>query len=186
MPDNTENPPSDKLDATGTHDEALQAELQSYAAALRSEFQEAQAKETAPDVEKHTRDFFKKNVQDAALQVVWLAHNSDSDSIRLRASQFIIKEAFEEGTREGDPIKQLMNELTKQPTGPTAVVPTVPTPKATPTSKAKIGKNHPLADDYESSNELSSQDKLEKHMERVRNEMRPDKPEETPDVTSTS
>ena len=95
-------------------DESIQAELHAYAAALRAEFQMAQEQNTEPDVEKHTRDFFKKNVQDAALQVVWLAHNSDSDSIRLKACTFIIKEAFEAGVKDGDPIKDLMRELTGQ------------------------------------------------------------------------
>jgi len=92
-------------------DESIQAELHAYAAALRAEFQMAQEQNTEPDVEKHTRDFFKKNVQDAALQVVWLAHNSDSDSIRLKACTFIIKEAFEAGVKDGDPIKDLMRDL---------------------------------------------------------------------------
>ena len=103
---------SDKLSKLGTSDENLQAELNSYAAALRQEFQESQARNTVPDVERHTRDFFKRNVQDAALQVVWLAHNSDSDSIRLKACTFIIKEAFDASTHDGDPIVQLMRELT--------------------------------------------------------------------------
>jgi len=95
----------------GVTDESLQKELQSYAAALRQEFAEAQTRNTTPDVERHTRDFFKRNVQDAALQVVWLAHNSDSDSIRLKACTFIIKEAFEAGVKDGDPIMDLMREL---------------------------------------------------------------------------
>ena|SRR5215472_613167 len=98
----------------GITDESLQAELQSYAAALRAEFATAQASSTTPDVERHTRDFFKKNVQDAALQIVWLAHNSDSDSIRLKASTFIIKEAFDSSRADGDPIAELMRELANQ------------------------------------------------------------------------
>jgi len=106
-----ETPTPEKPDVT---DESIQAELHAYAAALRAEFQMAQEQNTEPDVEKHTRDFFKKNVQDAALQVVWLAHNSDSDSIRLKACTFIIKEAFEAGVKDGDPIKDLMRELTGQ------------------------------------------------------------------------
>jgi len=105
-PENTPNP--------GITDESLQAELQSYAAALRAEFATAQSTHSTPDVEKHTRDFFKKNVQDAALQIVWLAHNSDSDSIRLKASTFIIKEAFDSSRADGDPIAELMRELANQ------------------------------------------------------------------------
>jgi len=106
VPDNSSKSPN-----PGITDESLQKELQSYAAALRAEFQTAQQSNSTPDVEKHTRDFFKRNVQDAALQVVWLAHNSDSDSIRLKACTFIIKEAFEAGVKDGDPIMDLMREL---------------------------------------------------------------------------
>ena len=101
---------SDKLKVT---DESLMAELNAYAEALRQEFAESQSRQEQPDVEKHTRDFFKKNIQDAALQVVWLAHNSDSDSVRLRACQIIIKEAFDQAQQQGDPLKELMLELSK-------------------------------------------------------------------------
>src|SRR5262252_1928629 len=119
MAESTPTPKKDNVSSESQEpavsDESLMAELNAYAEALRQEFAESQAHDTPADVETHTRDFFKKNVQDAALQVVWLAHNSDSDSVRLRASQFIIKEAFDEAVREGDPIKDLMRELTKSP-----------------------------------------------------------------------
>jgi hypothetical protein len=106
----------------GLSDEALQAELHSYAAALRQEFELTTNSKTAhPDdtanVEKYTRDFFKKNLAHAAAQVVWLSSNSDSDSIRLKASMFIIKEALAASREEGDPISELLKSL-KSPTEP--------------------------------------------------------------------
>jgi len=116
-------------------DESLQAELHSYAAALRAEFEESQQAGTQAHVEAATRDFFKRNVQDAALQIVWLAHNSDSDSIRLKASTFIIKEAFDESTREGDPIRELMRELTKTPAPSQAQLAASEVPELTPAEK---------------------------------------------------
>jgi hypothetical protein len=108
----------------GLSDEALQAELHSYAAALRQEFEltnnsKSSAPEDHANVERYTRDFFKKNLAHAAAQVVWLSSNSDSDSIRLRASMFIIKEALAASAAEGDPISELLSQL-KSPTQPVA------------------------------------------------------------------
>lgn len=98
----------------GLSDEALQAELHSYAAALRSEFELAQAKQAdneTQNVERYTRDFFKKNLAHAAAQIVWLSSNSTSDSIRLKASQFIVKEALAGAQADGDPISELLRSL---------------------------------------------------------------------------
>jgi hypothetical protein len=97
-------------------EEMAQSALKEYAAALREEFAEAQAKEAEEkrrpqDVEKAARDLFRTHAEEAALQIVWLAQNSDSESIRLRASTTVLKEAFEEGRFEGDPIRDLINGL---------------------------------------------------------------------------
>ena len=103
----------------GLSDEALSAELHSYAAALRQEFEIQQNKTAASDkdtqnVEKYTRDFFKKNLAHAAAQIVWLSSNSTSDSIRLKASTFIVKEALAGSVADGDPITELLRELVPQ------------------------------------------------------------------------
>jgi len=99
----------------GLSDEALQKELHSYAAALRQEFELSQSKtkddESAQNVERYTRDFFKKNLAHAAAQIVWLSSNSTSDSIRLKASQFIVKEALAGAQADGDPISELLRSL---------------------------------------------------------------------------
>ena len=117
--DNNEQPPAntDNTDTPlqfGLSDEALQAELHSYAQALRQEFELTQAKQAdneTTNVERYTRDFFKKNLAHAAAQIVWLSSNSTSDSIRLKASQFIVKEALAASIGDGDPIAELLREL---------------------------------------------------------------------------
>jgi hypothetical protein len=90
--------------------EKLQEKLNSYAEALRSEFEEAN-KESPENVETYTRDFFKKNIAMAAAQIVWLAGNSTSDSVRLRASQIVVSEALQDARADGDPIKDILAEL---------------------------------------------------------------------------
>jgi len=119
----TNNEDSDALQF-GPTDEELAKELKSYAKALREEFARETAEEnstsglTEPvsNVEKYTRQFFRQNLPDAAAQIVWLSCNSDSDSVRLRACQIIIKEALEDARVEGDPIKDLLSDLKKIPT----------------------------------------------------------------------
>jgi len=119
-PENTDTPkdPDNAEDTElqfGLSDEALQKELHSYAAALRQEFELSQSKtkddESAQNVERYTRDFFKKNLAHAAAQIVWLSSNSTSDSIRLKASQFIVKEALAGAQADGDPISELLRSL---------------------------------------------------------------------------
>jgi 2-keto-4-pentenoate hydratase len=93
--------------------EKLQEKLNSYAEALRSEFEES-TKESPENVEEYTRDFFKKNIHHAAAQIVWLAANSTSDSVRLRASQIVVSEALTDARADGDPIKDILAELAKK------------------------------------------------------------------------
>jgi hypothetical protein len=63
------------------------------------------------NVERYTRDFFRKNLAQAAAQVVWLSSNASSDSVRLNACKIIIKEALEDARSEGDPLKELLGQL---------------------------------------------------------------------------
>ena len=118
--ESTEDTDSQELQF-GLSDGELQKELHSYAAALRQEFELSQSKtkddESAVNVERYTRDFFKKNLAHAAAQIVWLSSNSTSDSIRLKASQFIVKEALAGAQADGDPISELLRSL-QTPTQP--------------------------------------------------------------------
>jgi len=113
-PDNydaRDNP--DLSDLFGPTDEALQTELHAYAKALREEFERSpDPADRAPEnVEKYTRDFFKKHLASASAQIVWLSANSTSDSVRLRACQIIVKEALEDARADGDPVKDILNGL---------------------------------------------------------------------------
>lgn len=124
MADNDKPPDPDSPLSFGPSDPEISAMREKYAKALQEEF----ARESTLDnplshlddpvsnVEKYTRKFFRQNLPDAAAQVVWLSANSTSDSIRLRASTFIIKEALEDARQEGDPIKDLLHELSQTPT----------------------------------------------------------------------
>jgi len=108
----------------GPTDDQLAKELRDYAKALRQEFARETEEENSTrdledpvsNVEKYTRQFFRQNLPDAAAQIVWLSCNSSSDSVRLRACQIIIKEALEDARQEGDPIKDILNDLKKLPT----------------------------------------------------------------------
>lgn len=91
--------------------ETLQKKLNDYSAAIRQEFEES-TKADPNNYEEYTRDFFKKNIHSMAAQVVWLANNSDSDSVRLSACKYGIDMALAQSKEDGDPIKALLSELT--------------------------------------------------------------------------
>jgi hypothetical protein len=90
--------------------ETLQAKLNAYHEAYKQEFLEKTA--TSPEnVEEYTRDFFKQNIHMAAAQIVWLAGNAESESVKLRASQLIVSEALVDDRASGDPIKNIIEGL---------------------------------------------------------------------------
>jgi hypothetical protein len=94
-------------------EERFKEELNSYASALRQEFEMSTA--AAPEnTEQYTRDFFKKNIHSMAAQVVWLANNASSESVSLSACKFGILQALEDARSDGDPIKELLAELSKK------------------------------------------------------------------------
>lgn len=127
----TPTDPTDNTDNTdplqfGPADDEIKRMRANYAKALQEEFAREETQDTVlsgledpiSNVEKYTRKFFRQNLPDAAAQIVWLSCNSTSDSIRLRASQFIVKEALEDARAEGDPIKDLLQSLSLTPTAP--------------------------------------------------------------------
>lgn len=93
---------------------SLQEELHKYQQAIAEEYATTSTK--SENVEANTREFFKNNVQQAAAQIVHLAQNGETPNIRLKASEFIIKEAFAGARHDGDPIKDLLTELTQTQT----------------------------------------------------------------------
>lgn len=105
---------SDLADSGELTQEKLQETLNKYAAALQQEFEDSTNK-NPENIEEYTRNFFKNNIYAAAGQIVFLSNNSESDSIRLRASQFIVQQALADCHDDGDPIKDLLKELAKSP-----------------------------------------------------------------------
>lgn len=89
----------------------LNTVLNEYAQAYKEEF-ELKSQEAPENVEEHTRDFFKRNSAASAAQIVWLSNNADSETVRLNASKTVLTMAFADAKADGDPIKQLLNDLT--------------------------------------------------------------------------
>jgi hypothetical protein len=98
--------------------DSLQSQLARYRAAIEQEYALAEKAASAASTENlqvATRDFFKDNSAHAAAQIAWLAMNAESESVRLRASQYIIERGLADSAGDGDPIKQLLSDLTSRP-----------------------------------------------------------------------
>lgn len=72
------------------------------------------SKDSAKAILEHTRQLFRRNLPSACAQIVWLANNSPSDSVRLRASQVILKQALEDATMDQDPLSDILASLQGQ------------------------------------------------------------------------
>lgn len=90
--------------------QSLQDELNRYAAAYREEFELA-SKADPENVEEYTRDFFKQNIHQAAAQIVWLASNAESESVRGNMSKYVIEQATKDAEDAGDPVRALLKKL---------------------------------------------------------------------------
>lgn len=95
-------------------EDMLQIKLQEYQTAIQQEF-ESKAVDTPENVEEHLTEFFRKSAPSAASQIASLAMNAESESVRLSANKLIIQYAILEADRDGDPIKDLLKNLRKQP-----------------------------------------------------------------------
>lgn len=94
-------------------EESLNDRLNSYAKAFREEFEEKSQADPS-NVEAYTRDFFRKNVHSAAAQIVHLANNAFSESVKLRAAELVVKEARLTSDEQGDPVKEILQQLTSK------------------------------------------------------------------------
>src|SRR5687768_3543538 len=93
-------------------EEKLQERLKAYQQAYKEEFEVALKNDEAlANVETYTRDFFKKNVSEAAAQIVWLSQNSTSDSVRLAACKLVVSEALIDSRSDGDGINEIIKKL---------------------------------------------------------------------------
>jgi hypothetical protein len=105
------------MDDTPDNSDSLQSQLIRYRAAIEQEYALAEkAKEAAntENLQAATREFFKENSAHAAAQIAWLSLNAESESVRLRASQYIIERGLADSAEDGDPIKQLLSDLTSK------------------------------------------------------------------------
>ena len=91
-------------------EEKFANKLNEYVDAYRAEFEEQQ-KSAPENVEAYTRDFFRKNLNYAAAEVVHLAQTAVSESVRLAACRTIIKEALLDSRAAGDPVMEIINDL---------------------------------------------------------------------------
>ena len=122
MPENAENssnPSFDELmkkaDKGKLSNNDMEKILQDYSKAVREEFEMATAKN--PDnAEEAARDFARKHQGESLAQIHWLSINADSESVKLNASKYLVQLAISESNADGDPIKQIMRELTGHPT----------------------------------------------------------------------
>lgn len=94
--------------------ESLQERLNEYHKAFEQEYAEANTKKP-DDIEQNTRDFFKKNVNSAAAQVVWLSQNAASESVQFAACKYVISEAFTKAQLEREPFQDLIDQLMQKP-----------------------------------------------------------------------
>lgn len=88
----------------------IQKELQNYRQALEEEYT-AKTEEAPDNTDSHVRDFCRTHVASALAQIVFLMENSDSDTVKMNASKFIVTEAKDESRKDGDPIAEILRGL---------------------------------------------------------------------------
>ena len=89
----------------------MQTILQDYAKAVREEFEMA-TKASPDNAEEAARDFARKHQGESLAQIHWLSLYADSEAVKLNASKYLVQLAISESNADGDPIKQIMKELT--------------------------------------------------------------------------
>ena len=93
--------------------ESLNEKLQQYRAAVEQEF-ESSVKSDPDNLTEHMHEFFKNNTAQAAAQIVWLAHNAESESVRKDLLKYIVDRGLEDAKKDGDPIMEALGKLQKQ------------------------------------------------------------------------
>ena len=109
-PDMPEDP--DRQDEEVTP-ENLQEKLAAYQQAIKEEY-EVSSEADPENIEEYTRDFFKKNVHIFAAQIAHLAVHADSETVRMNCSKYGIEAALADSRADGDPMRDLLAELTKK------------------------------------------------------------------------
>lgn len=112
--------PADKLSWQIEHldpgepvsEETLQLMLHNYSDALRQEF-EIEVNNDPDNTPAFTHKFFREHMHIAAAQIVHLCTAGETDNIKLNASKFVVIMGNKQADEEGDPIKNLLAELTR-------------------------------------------------------------------------
>jgi hypothetical protein len=95
--------------------ENLQEKLAAYQQAIKEEY-EVSSEADPENIEEYTRDFFKKNIHIFAAQIAHLAIHAESETVRMNCSKYGIEAALADSRSDGDPMRELLTELTKSNT----------------------------------------------------------------------
>jgi hypothetical protein len=93
--------------------EKLQTELNKYKEAYQQEY-ESSIESDPENIEEYTQEFFRSNVHLAAGQIMHLAMNADSETVRASCSKFVLDMALKESMASGDPVREMLKQLSKQ------------------------------------------------------------------------
>lgn len=97
--------------------EMLKEELTRYEKALEEEMN-VKAEADPENVEEYTSDFFRKNAHFAAAQIVWLALNAESETVKGNMSKYILESAYRVEKENKDPIANIIESLKKNDNKP--------------------------------------------------------------------
>ena len=90
--------------------EKLQDEMTRYAKALAEEY-ELKSNVSPDNIEEYTEEFFRKNCHMAAAQIVWLAGNAESESVRGNMAKYILEAGMRNDDKNRDPVKDIIAGL---------------------------------------------------------------------------
>lgn len=101
------------LDGTQPSAEVLRAqeELRKYQRAMQEEYATNSKTGDGRDIQSKVEELYKNHAIRAANDIIWLAFNSTSDSVRLNALKFIYAEADKAALKEGDVFSKLLEKM---------------------------------------------------------------------------
>lgn len=98
-------------------EEKLLEEMNKYEKAFEEEMN-VKAEANPEDVEQHTSDFFRANAHFAAAQIVHLAMNAESETVRGSMSKYILDTAYKVEKESQDPIVNIIKKLQENDSKP--------------------------------------------------------------------
>lgn len=91
-------------------EEKLKEEMSRYEQALEQEMN-VKAESDPENIEEYTSNFFRGNAHFAAAQIVWLAMNAESETVRGNMSKYILDTAYKVEKENQDPIANIIAGL---------------------------------------------------------------------------